>query len=68
MKTEKSSKTSSGASAFPDRTPQVPTHPSSTQPAETEKSGVNNVANRLAHKANQKEQEFDQDNSNLFTK
>jgi len=46
----------------------VPTHPGVTNPSETEKSGANEIANRLAHKANKTEQDFGRENSNLFHK
>jgi hypothetical protein len=59
---------SAGPSTFPRRTTEVPTHPGVAQSKETEKKDVDKLANHLAHKANEREQEFEGDNSNLFSK
>ena len=59
---------SAGPSTFPRRTTEVPTHPAAVQPKDTEKSDAEKIANRLAHKANKAEQEFESDNGNLFSK
>jgi hypothetical protein len=68
MTTEKKVNPSSAASAFPNRDSEVPTHSAVVHPNETATSGVQKVANRMAHKANKREKEFDRDKSDLFTK
>ena len=68
MTTDNQANPSSGPSTFPPRGSDVPTHPGVTNPSETEKSGANEIANRLAHKANKTEQDFGRENSNLFHK
>jgi hypothetical protein len=68
MTTDSNLNPSSGPSTFPPRTTEVPNHPHVTQPTEAEESVAEKVANRLAHKANKTEQQFDSDNSNLFSK
>jgi hypothetical protein len=69
MTTDNKVNPASGPSTFPPRKTEVPTHPGVTQPVDTEnKSGANEIANRLAHKANKTEQEFGRENSNLFSK
>jgi len=68
MTTDNKLNPSSGPSTFPSRTTEVPNHPAVAKPEKTEESSAEKIANRLAHKANKTEQEFEGDNSNLFSK
>jgi hypothetical protein len=70
MTTQKTINRSSGSSS-PSHTTEVPTRPGVVHPKETEKSiadQVETVANRMAHKANKRQQDYDRENTNLFTK
>jgi hypothetical protein len=55
---------SDGANTFPPKERQTPTAGGAAQ---TDKSGVDTVANRLAHKGAKAEQNFDKENGKLFS-
>jgi hypothetical protein len=68
MTIESNSSPSTVPSTPHNRTTEVPTHPGVTETKETDQNEAEKIANRLAHQANKREQNFDTDNNNLFSK
>ena len=66
MTTDVNPNPSTGAATFPPRTSEVPTKPAVT--GEGSEDGADKTADRMAHKGAKTEQNFDKDNSQLFSK